>query len=66
MCIYIDRERQRETERQRERETERQRDRETERETDSCAYLLLSMGICYSSKYPFLNLLVFATVANTH
>ena len=38
--------------------------RETER--DSCAYLLRSMGICYSNKYPFFHLWVFATVANTH
>ena len=42
------------------------RQREREREADSCAYLLRSMGICYSSKYSFFILWVFATVANTH
>ena len=42
------------------------REREREREADSCAYLLRSMGICYSSKYSFFILWVFATVANTH
>ena len=32
-------------------------------ESDSCVYLLRSMGICYSMKYQFFNLWVFATVA---
>ena len=45
---------------------ETEREREREREADSCAYLLRSMGICYSSKYSFFILWVFATVANTH
>ena len=53
-------------EREREREREKEREREREREADSCAYLLRSMGICYSSKYSFFILWVFATVANTH
>ena len=44
----------------------REREGEREREADSCAYLLRSMGICYSSKYSFFILWVFATVANTH
>ena len=49
-----------------EREKEREGAREREGESDSCAYLLLSMDIYCSSEYPFFNLWVFATVANTH
>ena len=56
----------REREREGGRERGREGGRERGREADSCAYLLRSMCICYSSKYSFFILWVFATVANTH